>query len=88
MWATRYVVGNTTVLTGLPAWEYQGTADERAGAFQSALTAAAPGSDGYAFYPYLHLFGRGSAQQAMPAEAIRDLKSFIQAAQSRNSCTQ
>ncbi len=86
VWATRYVVGNTTVLTGLPAWEYRGTAAERAREFRRALQAAAPGSDGYAFYPYLHLFGRGAEQPAMPAEAIRELKSFIAAARSRDTC--
>lgn len=86
VWATRYMVGNTTVLTGLPAWEYRGTSAERTRVFQRALQAAAPGSDGYAFYPYLHLFGRGSKQHAMPAEASRELKSFIEAAQSRDTC--
>jgi hypothetical protein len=75
--AARFHVGDRPLLAGIEAYQKPGAWTFDRALFERSIGQARVGTEGIAFFPYLHLFGRGGDGRDMPpgsAEALALLR--------------
>jgi uncharacterized lipoprotein YddW (UPF0748 family) len=74
--AARFHAGDTPILAGIEAYQKPGAWTFDRALFERSISQARVGTDGIAFFPYLHLFSRGGDGRDMPPGSADALSAF------------